>query len=126
GKILVGGLGLGLFATMAAKKKEVTKVIVVEINKDVIKLCKPKDKKIKVIQCDIWKFIKESNEKFDYAYIDIHYGTSCMEYMRTVLPMKKLFKEKHSNTPIDFWGEEEMKAQYNPDFEKERAERLKR
>lgn len=118
GKILVGGLGLGLYPSMVAKKKEVTEITVVEISKDVIKLCKPKNKKIKVVQGDIKEFIKNSNKKFDYAYIDIHYRTGCTEYINTVLPIKKLFEAKHPNTPIEFWGEEEMKAQYNPNFKK--------
>ena len=119
GRVLVGGLGLGLFATMIAEKKEVTEIVVVEINQDVIELCKPRNKKIKVIHDDIWKFIKTTKEKFDYAYIDIHSSTGCMEYIHTVLPMRKILKKRFPNMPVDFWGEEEMKAQYNPNFDKE-------
>jgi len=118
GRILVGGLGLGMYATMVAKKNEVTEVVVVEIDEDIIKLCKPHNAKVKVIHDDIWRFIKTTNEKFDYAYVDIHYHTGCMEYIQTVLPMRKLFEERFPATPIDFWGEEEMRAQYNPDFDK--------
>lgn len=118
GKVLVGGLGLGIFAAMAASKEEVTEVIVVEISKDVIKLCRPRNKKIIVINADIKDFLKKCDEKFDYAYIDIHYGTGCQEYIKTVLPLKKLFKEKHPDTPIDFWAEEEMESQYDPEWEK--------
>lgn len=119
GRVLVGGLGLGLYANMIATKKEVTEVVVVEIDEDVIKLCKPKNKKIKVIHDDIWEFIKTTDEVFDYAYIDIHYSTGCMEYLRTVLPMRKILKQRFPWMSVDFWGEEEMKAQYNPDFDKE-------
>ena len=116
---MVGGLGLGLYANMIASKDEVTEVIVVELDKDIIKLCKPKHEKIKVINDDIWKFVKATKQRFDYAYIDIYYSTSCMEYIRTVLPMRKIFKKRFPNMPTDFWGEEEMKVQYNPNFEKE-------
>ena len=66
GKVLVGGLGLGVYASMIALKKEVTEVVVVEISKDVIKLCRPSHPKIRVINDDIWKYLKNPKEKFDY------------------------------------------------------------
>lgn len=120
GRVLVGGLGLGLYPSMIASKLEVTEVIVVEIDKDIIRLCRPKNKKIKVICDDIWHYLKttDSSEQFDYIYIDVHYSTGCMEYIHTVLPMRKILSERFPNTPASFWGEEEMKAQYDPDFEK--------
>lgn len=113
GKVLVGGLGLGMYATMIANKEEVNEVVVVEIDKDIIKLCKPTNKKIVVINENIYKFAKYNKEKFDYIYIDIHYSTGVMIYKSTVIPLKKIFGNK---TPISFWGEEEMKAQYNPNW----------
>lgn len=121
GRVLVGGLGIGLFARMVARKTDVTEVVVVEIDEDIIKLCKPFDRKIHVIHADIWKFIKSTKEKFDYAYVDIHYHTGCMEYIHTVLPMRKILKERFPNMLVDFWGEKEMKAQYNPNFDKEKG-----
>jgi len=116
GKVLVGGLGLGLYASMIALKPEVTEVAVVEIDKDVIKLCNPKNKKIKVINEDILKFIKETKEKFDYIYIDTYYSTGCTEYIHTVLPLRKILKERFPKTPASFWGEEEMESQYDPNW----------
>lgn len=120
GKVLVGGLGIGLYATMIANKPNVTEVVVVEIEKDIIKLCSPNPcspeyKKIRIINDDIWKFLESTKEKFDYIYIDIHYSTGAMEYMHTVLPMRKILKRRFSNTPTSFWGEDEMKAQYVPE-----------
>jgi hypothetical protein len=117
GKVLIGGLGLGMSPSLFANKENVSKVVVVEIDKDVIKLCKPKNKKIRVIHEDIWKFLEKTEEKFDYIYIDIHYSTSCMEYIHTILPMRKLLEKRFSNIPASFWGEEEMKAQYDENFD---------
>lgn len=119
GRVLVGGLGLGLYAAMIASKPEVTEVIIIEIDKDIIKLSKPKNKKISVVNEDLWKFLKETKEKFDYIYVDIHYSTGCMEYINTVLPMRKIIEKRFPSVDADFWGEEEMKAQYNPDFERQ-------
>lgn len=116
GRVLMGGLGLGMSPTLFAEKEEVTEVIVIEKEKDIIRLCKPKNKKIKVINGDIWNFIKETNEKFDYIYIDIHYSTGAMEYIHTVLPMRKILIKRFPNVPASFWGEEEMESQYDPNF----------
>jgi len=110
GRVLTSGLGLGLFARMVAEKEEVSEVVVVEIEKDIIQLCNPRHDKIKIIHDDIWKFIKTTDEKFDFIYIDIHYRTGAMEYIHTVLPMQKIFEEKFPNIPVMFWGEEEMKS----------------
>ena len=118
GRVLMGGLGLGMSATLFAEKDNVKEVCVVEISKEIIKLCRPRNKKIKVIHEDIWNFLKTTKEKFDYIYIDIHYATGCMEYLATVLPMRKILDEKFSDVPASFWGEEEMKTQYDPDFDK--------
>ena len=120
GKVLVGGLGIGLYATMIASKPDVTEVVVVELEKDIIKLCSPNPcspeyKKIRIVNDDIWKFLENTKEKFDYIYIDIHYSTGAMEYMGTVLPMRKILKRRFPNTPASFWGEDEMKAQYVPE-----------
>ena len=114
GKVLVGGLGLGLYANMIAKKDNVTEVVVIEKDSDVIKLIRPfiKGEKIRVINDDIPKFIKETKESFDYVYIDIHYSTGATEYKYTVLPLRKMLDEKFPRVKSDFWGEEEMKTQY--------------
>jgi len=117
GKVLMGGLGLGMSATLFAEKENVSEVVVIEISKDIIKLCKPKNKKIRIINEDIWNFLKTTEEKFDYIYIDIHYSTGCMEYIKTILPMRKILEKRFNGIQADFWGEEEMEAQYIPDFE---------
>lgn len=121
GRVLMGGLGLGMSATLFAEKEEVSEVVVIEKEKDVIKLCKPKNKKIKVINEDFWKYIKATKEKFDYIYVDIYYSTGCMEFVETVLPIRKILEKRFQSIPVDFWGEEEMKSQYDSKFDKSRG-----
>ena len=111
GKVLVGGLGLGMYANMIAEKEEVTEVVVVEISEDVIKLSKPNNPKIRVVHMDISEFIKSTKEKFDYAYVDIYYGTGAYEYLNIVLPLKKLIVKKFPKLKVEFWAEKEMKSQ---------------
>jgi len=121
GRVLVGGLGLGMSPSLFANKGNVSEVVVVEIEKDIITLCRPKNGKIKVVRGDIWNFLKTTKESFDFIYIDIHYGTHCGEYLKTVIPMRKILEERFANIPSQFWGEEEMKSQYDPNFEAKKA-----
>jgi hypothetical protein len=124
GVVLTSGLGLGLFTRMVAMKQEVKEVIVVEKEKQIIDLFnKTKhpifqdDKhKIRIIHDDIFNFLKTTKEKFDYIYLDIHYQTGCTEYINTVLPLRKILDKRFKGIPADFWAEDEMKAQYDPNF----------
>ena len=118
GRVLVGGLGLGMYACMIAKKKEVTEVVVIEIEEDVIKLTRPKNEKIKVIQGDFWDFIRTTDEKFDFIYCDIYYQTGATEYIKTVLPIRKILEERFPGVPNMFWAEKEMESQYTPEYHK--------
>ena len=60
GKVLIGGLGLGLILHHLKNNKEVSQIDVVEINKDVIQLIKPllpKDDRVKIYCADVLKWI---------------------------------------------------------------------
>ena len=59
GNVLVGGLGLGIAATLLANMPQVDRVDVVEINPDVIKLCDPHHPKVRVIDDDLKAFLGE-------------------------------------------------------------------
>ena len=119
GRVLVGGLGLGMYANMIANKPGVTEVVVIEISKDVINLTEPSHPKITVINADIWKYLKTTKDtKWDYIYIDIHYMTGAYEYMHTVLPMREILDKRFKGVKAGFWAEEEMKSQYQTDEER--------
>lgn len=116
GKVLVGGLGIGLYPSMISKKPDVSKIDIVEIDKDIIALTEKqfkKNPKIRIINDDIKHFLKTiEGENYDYCYIDIHYSTGAMTYIHSVLPLRKIIERKFPNMKTDFWGEEEMKSQY--------------
>ena len=114
-RVLVGGLGLGLYATMVAMKNEVTEVVVVELEEDVIELTNPHNPNIKVIHGDFFKFIEETEEEFDYIYVDIHYSMGVTEYCLTVKPIRKILGRRFPDIPVSLWAEENMLSQYNPD-----------
>jgi hypothetical protein len=79
GRVLVGGLGLGIFPQYALSKKA-TEIVVVEINPDIIDITKPlfdtpalepiRDK-VTIIQDNLFDYVGKTEEKFDTAYFDI-------------------------------------------------------
>ena len=80
GNILVLGLGLGYYAFMTAQMENVSRVTLVELDKDVIRLFEeellpqfPNREKIRVIHADAFAYVKKeaAGEKYDFVYADI-------------------------------------------------------
>jgi len=70
GQVLVGGLGLGMFAWIAAQRPEVASVTVFELEPKVIELVRPylTDSKIYLIEDDIYN---ATGWGYDFVYLDI-------------------------------------------------------
>lgn len=78
GRVLVGGLGLGVVLRPLLAKPEVTAVIVVEINPDVIKIVGPKfaDPRLVIMQGDVKDdgpidVFAERGHTFDTIWLDV-------------------------------------------------------
>jgi len=57
GKVLIGGLGLGITPNIVAEKLTVTSVLVVEVSPDVVSLVSPYlHAKVQVVQGDVFTF----------------------------------------------------------------------
>lgn len=72
GRVGVAGLGAGYFALRAAEKKEVSEVVVYEIDERVIEMFEAlfgEQKKIKIVKKNVFEV---ENEKFDFFYNDIY------------------------------------------------------
>lgn len=90
GKVLIGGLGLGMVLKCLLDKPNVTNVTVVEQSEDVIKLVAPayiKDNRVSIIHADIFTYTP--SERFDCAWFDIWDDISGDEYPE----MKKLHRK---------------------------------
>lgn len=111
GKVGIAGLGLGYTVYMISQKKEVDKVIVYEIDKDVIELFKRNFKdnpKIEIRNIDAFK---AQPEYFDFYYVDIYnYKLS----HKVVSDYQKL-NELHKIEKYTFWGMEHflLSCNYN-------------
>jgi len=73
GDVLICGLGIGLLPTLIKNKKSVKHIDIVEINKEVIELVfeQIKTPKMSVIHADAWKYLAETENKYDFVHVDI-------------------------------------------------------
>ncbi|MBD5357424.1 MAG: hypothetical protein HDR88_10540 [Bacteroides sp.] len=89
GKVLVGGLGLGMVLKCLLDKTSVTKVTVVEKSSDVINLVASSytnDPRVEIVNADIFEY--KPTERYDCAWFDIWDDISGEEYPE----MKKLHR----------------------------------
>jgi len=73
GKVLVGGLGLGLVIHALEENEAVTAVDVVEIEEDVVGLISPliEMRKTDIINDDFWLYLYRTKETYDTCILDI-------------------------------------------------------
>jgi hypothetical protein len=112
GRVLVGGLGLGMAANMIAAKPEVTSVTVIEREPDIIRLVEGNlDPKVTVVQADVFGYVDQiTRGQFDSAYYDTWYSTARREWGVSVVPLYRASRTAEINV-LGAWGEHEMVAQ---------------
>ena len=73
GHVLIGGLGLGILSWLCASKPLVKTVTVIELQQSVIDLIAPviDHPKITIVQDDVWDYIGNTQEKYDFVSLDI-------------------------------------------------------
>lgn len=72
GRVLVGGLGMGIVLEAMLRKPEVEQIVVVERDAQLLRLVGKhyrKEPKIKLVQCDLFEY--EPDGKFDFGWYDI-------------------------------------------------------
>lgn len=115
GRVLVGGLGLGLVAHYLARLLEVREITIVERSAHVIKLIKPHlppRYRGAVVQSDIAKFLRTSGRRFDYYLLDTWQGTSESTWWDEVIPLKRIIRRRWASAPtVHCWAEDIMAGQ---------------
>lgn len=114
GKVLTYGLGLGYYTYMISEKEDVSSIIVVELNEDVIQMFEthilPQFKnasKIRIIKADAFSYAKEhmSNERFDFVFTDLWHDVSDgIEMYHKMKDYEKLCPD----TTFAYWIEKSM------------------
>ena len=110
GKVLVGGLGLGYVVNEMAKNSSVDSIVVIEKEKNIIKLVedglmnsieeinddmfndRDDEVEVTIIHDDLFDFVKKTKMRFDFMYFDIWSGTGEMDFHQYVLPLRMLSK----------------------------------
>ncbi len=120
GRILVGGLGLGLCATILARRKDVEHVTVVEDSQEVVKLVAehlrvPRGK-LTVVVADLFEYLDTRHERcqFDWAFHDIWQSDSLGTLLDTVLPLRHKSVANRfvpSDSRCICWNEDVMRGQ---------------
>ena len=122
GRVLVGGLGLGIVAKRIAAREDVTEVVVVEKNRHVVKLVAPylfrgrggmlAAKKINVVTDDLFHYLEDSagRQQFDTAYYDIWQSDGEGTFHNTVIPLYR-HSEGVVRGVIYNWNEKTMRGQ---------------
>jgi hypothetical protein len=124
GRVLVGGLGLGVVVRMLAANKNVTRIDVVEKSPEVIKLVgdhvAQDDPRIGIHEGDLAQFLWDTGKGaqwraqkqpyWHYAFFDIWTGDNEHTFYNTVLPLRRMA------TPlvkyrITAWNEDIMRGQ---------------
>jgi hypothetical protein len=115
GRVLVGGLGLGMAANMIAAMPDVSSVTVIEKEPDIIGLIDGTlDPKVTVIQADLFEHIQQLTAgTYDSAYYDVWYSTGRRQWAASVVPLYRTSRRLGIDT-LGAWGEHEMVAQLAP------------
>ena len=118
GKVVVFGLGLGYFQYMISLKKDVTKIVIIEKDKNVIELFNEailpqfeNKNKITIINDEALNFVNNCMKKddFDYAFIDTYHNA--LDGFEMYYNMLK-YENKFSNTKFDYWIETSLLIAY--------------
>ena len=120
GRVLVGGLGLGLCATILARRRAITHVTVVEKSPEVVKLVAehlrvPRGK-LRIVVADLneWLKVRPPDEVYDWAFHDIWAADSLGCLLDTVLPLRHATVANgwvRSDVRVKCWNEDVMRGQ---------------
>lgn len=116
GRVLIGGLGLGLVASAVASCPGVEHIMVVERSPDIITLCNQGEAWGYVVaQADIADYLRESRTRYDYYLLDTWGGTNEGAWWDTVMPLRRIIRNRWGAKPvIHCWAEDIMVGQIIP------------
>lgn len=120
GRVLVGGLGLGVILAMIKRfAPRVVSVVVVERERDVIDLIKPTISttcpSVEIAHVDLFDYLDVCEPgEFDSAFFDIWYGTGEMTWAQHIVPLRRAVARNgllKRDAPFFCWAEDQIIAQ---------------
>jgi len=117
GRVLVGGLGLGLACKILARNPKVSHITVVEKSKDVINLVAPytqytdtgRGDLVEVVHPDLFEYLTDPTDRFDNAFYDIWASDGEGTFHEMVVPLRALSEDVVDN--VVCWNEGVMRGQ---------------
>lgn len=88
GKVLIGGLGIGLILLPLLEDDEITEITVVEYSQEVIDMVSPqlpKCDKLRIVQGDVFTYVPE--HLYNTIYMDIWNSINSDVYMNEMVPL---------------------------------------
>jgi len=122
GRVLIGGLGLGIMAKIVAMRERVESVTVVEICQDVIDLANLdegdlaagvpslRSLPIKIVKADIYEYLKRC-DRFDTIYLDTWQRTGEDAWWSEVMPLRRIIGNRFGRSRVHCWAENVMLGQ---------------
>lgn len=112
GRVLVGGLGLGVVATWLTRLPLVDSVDVVEIRPEVVSLVSKWQCGYDTYITSIFDFVQNAKRwDWDTVFLDIWQGTSESTWWTTVMPLRRAIANKFGSKNIHCWAEDMMMGQ---------------
>jgi len=111
GRVLIGGLGIGLAIKPLIENPDVEHITVLEIDPHVINLvaghyeCRYGPQKLEIIKADVFKW-KPDSQMFDSCWMDIWYDI-CADNLQEMARLRRRYKKWCRK--IDFWCYIEMR-----------------
>ena len=95
GRVLIGGLGLGMVARMARANPRVTSVTVVDLSPEVIQMVGPYTPGVEFVRQDIFEFIRGIGRgEFEYAFFDTWQRPDERAWREDVVPLRRAVGNK--------------------------------
>lgn len=116
GRVLIGGLGLGVVVQMLRRYKSVSQIDVVEKSLEVCQMVQPyvSDERTRFFRTDLYDFLRERQDwkkpLWDYAFFDTWTSDGEFTFYKEVIPLRKLASPLVKNN-ITCWNEDVMKGQ---------------
>lgn len=114
GRVLVGGLGLGLANCYLEANPRVKEIVCIEKDQTIIDLIKPHVPRNKtgIYNRDLYVYLRqECSSHFDFAFYDIWCPTGECILTQHVMPLRRLSRNIVAQDNIECWNEEEMLGQ---------------
>jgi hypothetical protein len=110
GEVLVGGLGLGVLASILVAREGVASVTVVERSSDVKRLCAKRG--YHVVLDDIDHYLRTHEEPYDFYLLDTWQGTNEGTWWEEVMPLRRIIRNRFGRrSVVHCWAEDMMLGQ---------------